>query len=396
MGITAVSGLQMTIAATKKPHTPVAARHVRKGILTLHLALGFFLGLYFSLMGLTGSTLVFKNELHRLTKPSAYYVAVPANASRLPLDTLTKVFNDGHAESPLSFITLPTEPNQALIVGYKLKSGQNQKRALSMQTIIDPYTGKVVAEQLSGGWFFRTVHNLHARLLLEDFGEEVHRFAVFGIFALLLSGICLWWSTKKTSIKLDGNFKRKIFDTHNVVGFFAGGFLFVLALTACSDIWRDQTKVIVGALTGASLVAEEKSAKGSESKDKKIQPSYDAMLVTAKTALPNMVAVAITDKLRVRMVSPGGQYVIPRCMTVVCNQADGSLKTIEDPAKMPLGQQILAWMLPVHFGQWGPGITFYLVKALWFCVGLSPSILFISGVIMYVSKRRARKNKSLP
>ncbi|CAN5252512.1 hypothetical protein BH11CYA1_BH11CYA1_39290 [soil metagenome] len=408
----------MNSAATEKADTATAVRRLRKGLLSLHLCLALLLGLYFSLMGLTGSTLVFKTELHRLFKPAAYFVNVPANAEPLPLDSLVKVFNEGHPGSSLSFMTLPTEASQALIIGYKLKT-PGQKGAQSRQTIIDPYSGKIVAEQLSGGWFFRTVHNLHARLLLDDLGEEVHRFAVFGIFALLLSGSWLWWSSiaglvvpfkmhkvltqlkQKISIKLNGTFSRKIFDTHNAVGFFAGSILFVLALTASSDLWRDQAKVIVAVLTGGSLASEGQSAKDAveprKSKEisgvkEKIQPSYDAMLITAKSALPNMVAVAITDKLRVRMVNLTEQYVIPRCITVVCNQSDASLQAIEDPAKMPLDQQIMAWMLPVHFGQWGPGASYYFVKALWFLVGLSPSVLFISGVIMYLLKKKNLKH----
>ncbi len=369
-------------------NSPVVRRRIRKIALYVHLCVGLLLGLYFSLMGLTGSTLVFKSEIHRFLKPSAYFVAVPANAAPLPLDRLTQGFRDGHPQCSISFLTLPTATNQALIVGYKL-STLGQKRPQSMQTLLDPYSGRVVAEQLSGGLFFRTVHNLHARLLLDDLGADFHRYAVFALFALLLSGAWLWWSTKKISIKIDGTFNRKIFDTHNVVGFFAGAFLFVLALTACGDIWREQTKAVVAGLTGAPLPIEEKVTKVGDRGH--VQSPYDAMLAAAKAARPDMVAVAITDKYRVRMANPNDlhilPYVVPRCVTVVCNQSDGSLSKIEDPAAMPVGQQILAWLLPIHFGQWGPGISYYFVKAVWFIVGLCPSILFASGVMIVLLKR---------
>lgn len=91
------------------------------------------------------------------------------------------------------------------------------------------------------------------------------------------------------------------------------------------------------------------------------------------------------------MVQPGEPYVVPRCVTVVVNQVDASLRRIDDPASLPLGQQVMAWLLPVHFGQWGPGVSYYLVKSIWFIVGLCPSILFASGVMMFMLKRGVKR-----
>lgn len=419
----------MTSTVTESPPSSVPRRGFRKIILSAHLCLGLLLGLYFSLLGLTGSALLFKSELHRFFKPSIYYVAAPENTSRLALDKLAQVFSESHPGISISSLLLPVASNDALIIGYKAAL-PGQKKPQSMQTLIDPYTGKVMAEQLSGGWFFRTLHNLHAKLLLDDLGEDIHRYGVLAVFVLLLSGVWLWWSSitglveplklskvlsqfkQKITVKLNGSFNRKIFDVHNVVGFFAAAVLSVLALTAASDLWHDQAVVIVGALTGGPVVSEEKrpssSGKGSgqgsgqgsstrlkpESGGPSIKaspPSYDAMLVTAKTARPNMVAVAITDKLGVRMVQPGEPYVVPRCVTVVVNQGDASLRRVEDPANLPLGQQVMAWLLPVHFGQWGPGVSYCFVKAVWFVVGLCPSILFASGVMMFMLKRGVKR-----
>ncbi len=393
----------MTSALTEGPPSSVPRRSFRKIVLFAHLCLGLLLGLYFSLLGLTGSALLFKSELHRFFKPSIYYVAAPENTSRLALDKLAQAFSETHPGTSISSLLLPIATNDVLIIGYKAAL-PGQQKPQSMQTLIDPYTGKVMAEQLSGGWFFRTLHNLHAKLLLDDLGEDLHRYGVLAVFALLLSGVWLWWSSitglveplkfskvlsqfkQKVAVKLDGSFNRKIFDVHNVVGFFTAAVLSVLALTAASDLWHAQAVAIVGALTGGPMISEEKGPKVKTS-----SPSYYAMLATAKSARPNMVAVAITDKLGVRMVQPGEPYVVPRCVTVVVNHADASLRRIEDPAGLPLGQQVLAWLLPVHFGQWGPGVSYYLVKAVWFVVGLCPSILFASGVMMFMLKRGAKR-----
>lgn len=382
----------MTSAVTKRPDSRLASRRLRKAVLFLHLCIGLVLGLYFSLLGLTGSALIFKSELHRFFKPSLYYVVPPENSSRLSLDKLAQVFKDNHPDISIASLGLPVVASDVLIVGYRAPE-PGQKKGQSMQALIDPYTGKVITEQLSGGWFFRTLHNLHAKLLLDDLGEDIHRYGVLAIFALLLSGFLLG---PKIKIKFDGTFNRKIFDVHNVVGFFAGGVLFVLALTASSDLWHEQALAIVGGLTGGPAEAEKKAV---EANKKGPPPSYDAMLATARSALPNMVAVAITDKFGVRMVSPEDSYVVPyvvpRCVTVFFNKSDARLLRVEDPVKLPLGQQIMAWLLPIHFGQWGPGISYYFVKAIWFVAGLCPSILFGSAVMMFLLKHGSKRNSGL-
>lgn len=402
----------MTSAVTKRPDSQLAPRRLRKAVLFLHLCIGLVLGLYFSLLGLTGSALIFKSELHRFFKPSLYYVVPPENSSRLSLDKLAQVYKDNHPDISIASLGLPVAARDVLIVGYRAPE-PGQKKGQSMQALIDPYTGKVITEQLSGGWFFRTLHNLHAKLLLDDLGEDFHRYAVLAIFVLLLSGVWLWWSSitglvepprmskvlsqfkQKVTVKLNGSFNRKVFDIHNVVGFFAAGILFVLALTASSDLWHEQALAVVGGLTGGPVAAEWKGVQGKQSEGKDMASSYDAMLAAANHALPNMVAVAITDKLGVRMISPGEPYVVPRCITVFFNKSDARLLRVEDPAKLPLGQQIMAWLLPIHFGQWGPGISYYFVKAVWFVAGLCPGILFGSGVMMVMLKRGAKRNSGL-
>lgn len=409
----------MTNVVTERPDLHLASRRTRKVVVFLHLCIGLALGFYFSLLGLTGSALIFKSELHRLFKPSIYYVVPPENSTRLSLDKLAQVFKDNHPDISIASLGLPVAASDVLIVGYRAAE-PGQKKGQSMQALIDPYTGKVLAEQLSGGWFFRTLHNLHAKLLLDDLGAAINRYGVLAIFALLLSGVWLWWPSitgvgeplklskvlsqfkQKLSVKLSGSFNRKTFDIHNVVGFFTAGILLVFVVTACSELWHEQVAAIVAGLTGGPVEPDKKGAgterKGPQAKGLQTNespPSYDAMLATAKSALPNMVAVAITDKLGVRMLSHGEPYVVPRCVTVVVNQSDASLRRVEDPAKLPLGQQIMAWLLPVHFGQWGPGISYYFVKAVWFVVGLCPSILFGSGVMMVMLKRGAKRNSGI-
>jgi uncharacterized iron-regulated membrane protein len=418
----------MTSVVTKRPDLHLAARRTRKVVVFLHLCTGLVLGLYFSLLGLTGSALIFKSELHRVFKPSLYYVVPPENSSRLSLDKLAQVFKDNHPDISIASLGLPVVAKDVLIVGYRA-AGSGQKKGQSMQALINPYTGNVIAEQLSGGWFFRTLHNLHAKLLLDDLGEDINRYGVLAIFALLLSGFWLWWPSfagvgeafnlskvlsqfkQKLSVKFNGSFNRKTFDIHNVVGFFTAGILLVFAVTACSELWHEQVAVIVAGLTGGPVEPDRKGvgterkgpqAKGlqtNELQTNESPPSYDAMLSTAKSALPNMVAVAITDKLGVRMVSPEDSsvvpYVVPRCVTVFFNKSDANLLRVEDPAKLPLGQQIMAWLLPIHFGQWGPGFSYYFVKAIWFVVGLCPSILFGSGVMMFMLKRGNKRNSGL-
>ena len=47
-------------------------------------------------------------------------------------------------------------------------------------------------------------------------------------------------------------------------------------------------------------------------------------------------------------------------------------------------------MMPVHYGQWGPGASYYAVKAVQAGVGLMPLALYVTGLLKWWDRRKEK------
>jgi uncharacterized iron-regulated membrane protein len=385
-----------TTRAHSKNSPKGSARVVRKVVYLIHLWVGLILGAYFALMGLSGSTLVFKTEINKVLSPHLYTVT-PVETKPLTLSRVAEIFKVAHPQEEISSLLLPLKADDPLIIGYKsIQPGPEKSRPHWRQCFINQYSGVITGDEANGG-IFNIVQRLHFRLLLDKQGENLNRWGSLVIITMLISGLWLWWPAasrfwqqfkQRTTIKSDGSFKRIVFDTHNAVGFYSSSILLVLALTAASHFFKDQTIAIVSTLTATPLEKKEKRPPAVKSK-----LTFDQIVERARAAAPDMVPYIVLDSLRVKMVKKNEPPVAAQFVTVVLN-AQNETSIVERPEAEPLGRQILNWLMPVHFGQWG-GPLYYPIKILWFFAGLCPTVLFLSGCIMYIERRRIKLNKKV-
>jgi uncharacterized iron-regulated membrane protein len=81
----------------------------------------------------------------------------------------------------------------------------------------------------------------------------------FGLFVLLISGIILWWPKNKGaakqrfSVKWNAQWRRKNYDFHNVLGFYASWVVVVLVITGL--VWGFQwfSKGVYAGIGGKNL-----------------------------------------------------------------------------------------------------------------------------------------------
>jgi uncharacterized iron-regulated membrane protein len=60
---------------------------------------------------------------------------------------------------------------------------------------------------------------------------------------------------------------------------------------------------------------------------------------------------------------------------------------VDRPGEQPLARRIVQAATPLHYGEWG-GVT---VRVLWCFIGLMPTVLFVTGVMMWWAPFRARR-----
>lgn len=211
----------------------------------IHLWLGLSSGLVVFILGITGCLYAFIDEIKPLVYRSRMYVEVPASAQRLPIAVLK-----ANAEKALG------EKYKLQVAEVNLKPGRTTSfRSLKVnpgatlynnymeyyyRVYVNPYTGKVVKIENSKWEFFNLVVTVHVSLLLgPKVGHQIISWSVLIFVVLLISGIILWWPKNKAAAKQRFSFKwkdttkwkRKNYDLHNILGFYAMIILLVIALT---------------------------------------------------------------------------------------------------------------------------------------------------------------------
>ena len=311
---------------------------LRRAIFQIHLWLGLALGLYVVVLSLSGSVLVYRNELDRyLATPRAVLneQATPMTADEIgaaaarayPGWTVTAVHEGRyHAEAGgrgggRSGPRRPPDPTASVVLE---RAGETRDR------LFDPYTGKDLGDNTTQGQFFILwLVRLHDELLLDRQDGGWWNGLLSLVFTLVaLTGLVVWWPgaarwTRSLRISVTSGWRRFVWDLHSALGFWL--FLFML-------MWG---------LSGWYL------------------------------GMPEPLT-ALVD----RFSDPDVEY------------------------GERVGDTALVWLTRLHFGRWRePGWGPWL-KAVWAVVGVVPAVMFVTGTIMWwnrvVRRRRTDRNTHQP
>ena len=198
----------------------------------LHLWLGVSSGLVVFIVALTGSILVFEEELEPVIYRKFHVVEAPKDQSPLPLDKLRAAVANRYPNQRITRIAM--EPHADRTVLFGLVKGKKEKDVLSVA--VNPYTAEITDTRRENESFFHIVLQLHRYLCLEDTGKAITGVACVIFIVIMITGLILWWPNRKQAkqrltIKWDAKFKRLNWDLHAVFGFYVLPFTFLIALT---------------------------------------------------------------------------------------------------------------------------------------------------------------------
>lgn len=203
---------------------------IKKNIGILHLWLGLASGLVVFIVALTGSILVFEEEIDSFFNPKFYEVTT-IGKSKIPIDTALKTLEKKYAIDTINRIYSFNDPKRTVLV-----MGKN-KKGTTLLFSVNPYTAKIMSSIEQKKRFFTIVNQLHRKLLLGKNGKLITGCSCLIFISLLLSGLFLWWPKKiknlkqRLSIKWNASFKRTNWDFHSVFGFYSFLFLLIIAVT---------------------------------------------------------------------------------------------------------------------------------------------------------------------
>ncbi|MCF0072103.1 PepSY domain-containing protein [Dyadobacter sp. CY261] len=358
----------------------------------LHLWLGVSSGLVVFIVAVTGSLLVFEEELEPIIYPKFHVVEVPADHSKLPLDNLRDAVSSRYPKQTISRIEIEPQADRTVIFG--LMKGKKEKDIFSVA--VNPYTAQITDTRRENDSFFHIVLQLHRYLCLEETGKTITGISCVMFIAIMITGLVLWWPSRKQTkqrltIKWDAKFKRLNWDLHAIFGFYVLPFTFLIALTGLVWSYKWVNNLIYLAFDGKPQQKREAPAN----------------ITFTNVAQPGILS-KITSETNRLLPHPGRiQFTIPKSgslsITVSKVNEEASVSNIVDFLYFDktdghliskrlydnetAGMKARRLVFPIHTGSlWG-----WPTKILAFIVALITASLPVTGVLIWVGRKFKKK-----
>ncbi len=213
----------------------------------LHLWLGLSVGLLVFIISITGALYAFQTEITNYLRKDAIYHHEKNTAQKavLPLKVLEQKVNEHTQEKfPVHWVNVPVDKMRSYIFYYYEHNpkGWNffEEYVVYKSVYVNPFTGKVLGVYDETRDFFNIVKSIHYSFLLRaEWGAYVCGIPTLIFIFMLISGIILWWPKNKAARKQRFWFnwkniktwKRRNYDLHNILGFYASFLALIVAIT---------------------------------------------------------------------------------------------------------------------------------------------------------------------
>jgi uncharacterized iron-regulated membrane protein len=238
--------------------------------------------------------------------------------------------------------------------------------------------------------------DLHRNLLAGPIGRGT--VGVFGIvmFVLSATGILMWLTGPRNwrawiSVRRRGSATRFNYELHRASGLWAYVFLALISFTGIELAYPNSFRDAVQAMTGKPA-----TVRGPRDVHAAAALSLDEYVRIGRTAMPDAVPVELRlpepgkgpvdlRLYRAGDLSPSGNHVY-------LDPASGTVLMIDRVVDRPIGARFLAAMSPIHYAQFG-GLT---IKVAWAVLGLTPVLLFITGLIAWWRPAKSKPTQTVP
>jgi uncharacterized iron-regulated membrane protein len=215
---------------------------VRRAFLLAHQWVGLAAAAFLVVIAVSGSALVFENEIDRALNPALSYVPNPDGRLRpLPLEELVARLNAERPDDPVGGVRIADRSDQA----YEFSS------RLRRSTFVDPYLGRVLGSRDREKSLARWLHLLHTRFNAGDIGEQMVGWFSVAMLGLATSGLVLWWPRKIAALRSSSSWKRLNFDLHNVLGVYSWLVIVAITLSGVLIAFEARTDPLVRRLNAA-------------------------------------------------------------------------------------------------------------------------------------------------
>jgi uncharacterized iron-regulated membrane protein len=361
---------------------------LRRALFQIHLWAGVGIGLYVIAISLSGSILVFQQDLLDDTHAGA-----SAARKQISFGEAVAIAQGAHPESHLQYID--NRNRNAEVVSILLTNVHG-----TQVVNVDRAAGRIVDDSVrqQRHSVLSFLEDLHNQLLGGATGERVNAVGGGLLFVMSLTGVVLWWPGRKNwkralTVLWRARWPRVNFDLHVAFGFWTLLFVAMWGLTGLYFGFPFQFRKGVGRFT--SIV---EMPKASNWKPGQPVRSVDEYIDTALNTFPGNELVFLTHGVQedngsiVVLLSRDRRIPLEVARDIVYLQpATLEILGTEQSARWSWGDKLLMWAYTVHFGDFGGLPT----KVLWVVLGLIPAGLTVTGYLMWWNRVLKKKWDSL-
>ncbi|KIC92682.1 PepSY-associated TM helix domain-containing protein [Flavihumibacter solisilvae] len=344
----------------------------KKNVFKWHHWSGLIVGLFLLLMSLTGSILVFSEEME--SSADSPYLAIGNTSGTYSYDSS---YSKVSALYPGWEIRLYGKPsgNEALV--YELRNKEQRKKVFT-----HPQSGNIlrVIDDGNTQWHRRLLL-LHYTLFAGTTGKVVVFFIGILFLISLVTGLIIYRKAITKTIlfrsRISVTTKKSFFSSfHRVIGVWSVFFNLLIVFTGLLL----SGQVVLNALK----TAEVKPVVASHAL------SIDRVMKHVATQYPDFEVHLVRVRANSKSVQLSGRFLHDPpwyghfYSYVIINSTSMELEKQQVMASLPAGKKMLAMAGPLHFGNYG-GIP---LKILYSLLGITPGLLSLTGFLLWRKRNR--------
>ncbi|MBR1201699.1 MULTISPECIES: PepSY domain-containing protein [unclassified Bradyrhizobium] len=386
-------------------------RPIKAALLQVHSLAGLALALLWAVVGITGATMAFEDEIE--ASLNSHIMRVDASATRrLTPDELVARLQSAGDFGRASAVTMASDPSAAVWIRFARSEGG----ARPSSVYVDPYDGHLLGSP-RGEDFFATVRKLHRWLLLpgdgNGMGRKITGSAAICLIVMLITGLVLRWPHRARSVKmwlkpnlgLRGRGLHR--SLHAVIGTWVLPVYLVMTLTGLwysFEWYKAGANWLLARPQATDATMQPKPTRGAAAAAGKGEAKTEAKAEAKPLAFDRVWTMFLQQENneygRVLLTLPAGAGTAVRLRSW---PRDSSLESVRDEfridaitgrvissdryADKTFGERVLAGVLDIHRGAilgWPGKLAFMLAAAMM-------PLFAVTGLLLYLSRRRHRR-----
>jgi uncharacterized iron-regulated membrane protein len=363
---------------------------------TVHRWLGIALGLWFTLVGLTGSILVFEDPIDAWLNPGL--LTSRERGPLLPPEQLLQRVEE-HELGRVERIRPPTATGEV----YRLIFRTQPNRRVSVERIeatFAPVSGRLLGTRpvealgLAPPQLLKTIYEFHRNVLLGTAGSNIVGIAGFLLLASAITGFVVATPRKAEGwkrlvhVNLRANRTRVFFDLHRSLGVVFFVLLALATVTGSTLVYLNYVRDLVSVFSPVKPFPTIPWTPGS----REDSADFGRVIDTVRAAYPERTITEIHVPFRQTagylfyLRLPGDEYRRGNTIAWV-NPVTAQILVERSDRTRSAGETLMHWFFPLHSGTaFGtPGMVAM------FATGLAPLVLVATGLAVWLRTRRGEK-----